>query len=85
MTAYNEIDTKLLEGSISEVASALRWLGNGDAHTNLGAIENLSWEISKGITSTNELLEEGFDRVADSLAHLSEAIHRIAEAIESKS
>ena len=52
--------------ALNNIASALRYLGNGNAGTQMGAIENLAKEVKEGTTriaSALELIAEAIDRV----------------------
>jgi len=52
--------------ALNSIASALRYLGNGNAGTQMGAIENLAIEVKEGTTriaSALELIAEAIDRV----------------------
>lgn len=47
---------------LHEIASHLKYLGNGDAATKMGAIENLAHQLSEGASS----ISEGLRLIAES-------------------
>ena len=69
---------KELVGALNNIASALRALGNNDAATSMGAIENLSKTIQ-------ETFSIGFDRTANALSDVGEQLHTIARTFETNS
>ena len=47
----------LIASSLESVASALRYLGNGDAGTSMGAIEALSVQLREGLNCIGDALD----------------------------
>lgn len=63
--------------AILEVANAIQRLGNGDAATNMGAIEGIGRVMIDG----GKDISSSIDGVANSLNNIAEAINNLAEAI----
>jgi hypothetical protein len=59
-------DTDIKE-ALEQIASALRWLGNGDVATRLGAIEFHA-----------TMVREGAQVIADAIEELADAIRELA-------
>ena len=56
--------------ALHEIARALSRLGNADASTHLGAIENLSMVVEKGcesIASSNNAIAASLELIADAI------------------
>lgn len=66
MTDLNE-----MRETVNEIARSIDRLGNGNADTELGAIENLSMSIA---CSCRE--------IAEALEHVAEAINHLAGAVK---
>lgn len=60
-TAHTEGCSKIAD-SLSSIANQLKFLGNGDASTQMGAIEGMSMQIKEGLetigSAVRELAEE---------------------------
>lgn len=56
-------DALAVHGAILRLANAVDNLGNGNANTNMGAVENLAKEV-----------KEGTERIADALHEVANAI-----------
>lgn len=63
MTWTDADDPEFIEDMVSRVCNAVRSIGNGDAATGMGGLENLSLEI-----------KNGSERIAEALGELAEAI-----------
>lgn len=62
--AHVESMGKLSE-ALDSVAHHLKYLGNGDASTSMGAIENLSVQIQEGMDSIASAIRRVADRESD--------------------
>ncbi len=60
-----------LNNALHAIAESLKNLGNGDASTQMGAIENLSKEVKEG----TERVAYATERVADALYEIACALH----------
>jgi methyl-accepting chemotaxis protein len=67
MTELNE-----MKESIGEIAKSIDRLGNGNAETELGAIENLSMTINSSCRDIATALEQ----VAEAINHLAGAVKK---------
>ena len=64
-----------------QIADALRQLGNGNASTNMGAIENLA----KNVSDLKHLYIEVYSPETDTaLSEIASALNSVAEAIREK-
>jgi hypothetical protein len=53
--------------ALDELTSAVQRLGNGDASTHMGAIENLSKQVREGLEEIGSSLYEGLNQLGSSI------------------
>ena len=72
-----EYDSPAIEGDVAKalqgIAYQLKWLGNGDAIAQMGAIEGHS-----------VMVKEAGEAIAGGLHEVARAIEKLAEAVETK-
>lgn len=54
-----------LSEALGSVAHHLKYLGNGDASTSMGALENLSMQVQEGMESIAASIRRVADRSSD--------------------
>ena len=86
MSEYDNCDTA---EALSRIATQLKYLGNGDAGTPMGAIEAhgkfMSDAIRDGFAQLGEVIQEQTHaqlEIARGLHAIAEAIHTLAETLE---
>ena len=71
-----------IASSLDSVASALRYLGNADAATPMGAIEALGLEVQNGFSSISSSINEVSRALEDLPINIKEGFTALASAVE---
>lgn len=75
-------DTNERARQIGRVADALLYLGNGNASTQMGAIEAASMLQKEGLSAIADGIDTGCSAIAESLDGVADAIRAFTKAVE---